>query len=143
MRDLIVTDARSLIGTPFKHQGRLPGVGIDCVGVLVVIARRRQFVPPTFDVTGYGEQPDGTLLDILDKHLLPVSRAEMQAGDVVAFVVENEPQHVGVLVPYAHGGLALVHASLRSGKVIEHRLLFGPRLQFVKAYRFPEVAWRN
>jgi hypothetical protein len=29
------------------------------------------------------------------------------------------------------------------GKVIETRLLFGPLLQFVAAYRFPEVSWRS
>ena len=30
----IVAAARSLIGTPFRHQARLPGVGIDCLNLI-------------------------------------------------------------------------------------------------------------
>jgi cell wall-associated NlpC family hydrolase len=141
LQHLIVQDARSMLGTPFHHQGRLPGVGIDCVGVLVVIARQRGLVPPSFDVTGYSEAPDGTLLDVLDRYLAPIPYEQAGFGDVVAFVVDKAPQHVGVIVPYAHGGPALVHACIHSGRVVEHRLLYGPRLRFVRAYRFPEGPW--
>jgi cell wall-associated NlpC family hydrolase len=34
-RDDIVTTARGMIGTPWTHQGRLPGVGLDCIGLVV------------------------------------------------------------------------------------------------------------
>ncbi len=34
-REDFVRVARSYIGTPFHHQGRLPGVGLDCAGVIV------------------------------------------------------------------------------------------------------------
>lgn len=143
MRDQIVSDARALIGTPFVHQGRVPGVGTDCVGVLVLIARARSLCAPDFDVTGYTRQPDGTLLKILEKYLIPIQFEQAAFGDVVSFVVDKEPQHVGVLVPYRHGGFALVHANARSGRVDEHRLVFGPMLRLVQTYRFPEAAWHS
>lgn len=35
----VVRVARGYIGTPFHHQGRAPGHGLDCVGVYVCVAR--------------------------------------------------------------------------------------------------------
>lgn len=144
MRDDIVSIARELVGTPFLHQGRVAGKhgGTDCVGVLVLIARRLELCAPDFDVTGYNRAPDGSLLELLSRYLIPIDYADAGFGDVVAFVVEKQPQHVGVIVPYAHGGQALIHADLDRG-VVCHRLLYGPRLKFIQAFRFPEVAWQS
>ena len=38
--------ARTYIDTPFQHMGRLPGVGLDCAGVLVCVARELSLVAP-------------------------------------------------------------------------------------------------
>jgi cell wall-associated NlpC family hydrolase len=35
----MVLAARECLGTPFQHQGRVPGVGLDCVGVAIYAAR--------------------------------------------------------------------------------------------------------
>jgi cell wall-associated NlpC family hydrolase len=135
----IVEQARALLGTPFAHQGRVSGPhgGVDCVGAIILIARALGHVSPDFDLSGYTSDPDGTLLPLLAEHLQPIEPKDAGPGDVAAFVVDKEPQHVGVLVPYVHGGLALVHACIRSGRVVEHRMVFGPRLRLVQAFRFP------
>ena len=31
-RNELMIAARSMVGTPFIHQGRVPGVGLDCAG---------------------------------------------------------------------------------------------------------------
>lgn len=38
MRADVVEAARRLLGTPFGHQGRIPGVSLDCAGVVVETA---------------------------------------------------------------------------------------------------------
>jgi cell wall-associated NlpC family hydrolase len=38
-KDAIVDAARSVVGTPYHHQGRIPEIGLDCVGVIVIYAR--------------------------------------------------------------------------------------------------------
>lgn len=146
MGDEIVSYVRSLKGTPFVHQGRVPGVGIDCVGLLILTGRHLGLCAPDFDFTGYSRFPDGSMLKVLKKHLSPIPYNDATFGDVVAFMCDknlNEPQHVAVLVPYHKDVFGIVHASSDDGKVIEQRMVFGPHLRFVQAFRFPEAKWHN
>ena len=136
----IVDAARALIGTPFHHQGRVPGVGVDCAGVPILVARALGLTAPDFDVNGYSAAPDGsTLQAYCDAHLDPA--ADPQLGGVVLVAwKDGPPQHLGVVVPYLHGGLAMVHAeSRRHRRVIETRLLFGAAMRLVRAYTFRGV----
>jgi cell wall-associated NlpC family hydrolase len=135
----IVASARALVGTPYRHQCRLPGVFLDCVGVPVVVAREHGIVAPDFDITGYPNIGDGALLMAsCDKYLIRV--AEPEIGGVAIFSSGAEAHHMGIVVPYRHGGLAIVHARGfgSQGKVVESRIL--PRMKLVAAYRFPGVA---
>jgi cell wall-associated NlpC family hydrolase len=134
--------ARSYLGTPFHHRGRSPGVGLDCAGVPVCVARELALVAPDFDVPEYRMAPDGTLLTWCRRYMREVGRGAMRAGDVLAFVVDAEPQHLGILADYRHGGHSLVHAAQRragGGAVIETRLLFSRHLAFVAAFSLPGV----
>lgn len=135
----MIAAARSLIGTPFHHQGRVPGVGLDCAGVLIVTAWLTGKKPRTFDVTGYPATPDGvTLQKLCDEHLDRVD--DLQPGDVALIRWQRPdapPQHLGIVGDHAHGGLSLIHADSRHHKkVIESRLEFGRYMRLVQAYRF-------
>jgi len=37
--DEILAAARACLGTPFLHQGRIPGVALDCAGLVVAVAQ--------------------------------------------------------------------------------------------------------
>jgi cell wall-associated NlpC family hydrolase len=39
-----VTEARTWVGTPFKHQGRTKGVGVDCLGIVLGVAEELDIV---------------------------------------------------------------------------------------------------
>lgn len=141
----IVEVARSYLGTPFAHQGRMPGVGLDCAGVVIAIARELGMVAPDFDITGYGRTPDGkSLVGWCREHMTEIPKAEMRPGDVLCVAWENIPHHLAVLVDYKYGGLAIVHSidqrGKKRGQVVEHRLVFSDRLKFVAAFRMPEAA---
>lgn len=141
-RAAIVAEARGWLGTPFHHQARLKGVGVDCIGLVIGVARALALVPAAFDVGGYPRQPDGrTLVDTAARHMTRIDRTDMQPGDVVAVSFGGDPQHFGIVAPYTHGGLSIIHAAGGGGhdRVIETRLMFSRALQFVAAFRLPGV----
>lgn len=136
----IVDIARRWVDTPFHHQARLEGVGVDCVGLVIGVAREIGAVAPSFDITGYGRVPDGVQLRRhLDEHMVPLEHADMAPGDVVLVAFDSHPQHVGIVGDYLHGGLSIIHASGAHGRVLETRLLFTKAMRFVAAYRFPDL----
>lgn len=136
----IVSTAREWIGTPFHHQARVKGVGVDCVGLVIAVARELGHVAPDFDVLGYSRHPDGVeLMHHLNNNMNVVSQADMRPGDVVCVAFDSHPQHVGIVADYVHGGLSIIHAASKVGKVIETRLMFSSAMRFVDAFRFEGV----
>lgn len=142
-RDEIVAEARALLGTPYHPHARTPGLGIDCAGVPIVVARKLDLVAPDFDVNGYSLHPNGELLPHCERHLLRITQAAMRPGDVcIASWGHGDAQHFGIVAKHQqYDCLSLIHASndRRHMKVIEHRLVFGRHMRFVAAYRFPGV----
>jgi len=143
-RDAVIAEARAWIGTPFHHQGRTRGLGCDCRGLVGGVAVALGLVPPdwwtaSFDpqFAGYPEQPPPGLLERACDSFMPRTDAP-QPGDVVMVEFLRYPQHLGILAPYVHGGLSIVH-SLRVLGVREHRLAPGLNAQIVRAYRFPGI----
>jgi len=141
--EAVVAAARALLGTPFHHQGRLPGLALDCAGVVICVARSLGLIDPEFEVNGYPRLPDGvSLRRYCDENLVPVTASRVGGVVLVSMARNADPHHLGIVVPYVHGGgkLAMVHAeSLRHKQVIETRLVFGALMQLQGAYRIPGV----
>lgn len=108
--------AESYVGTPFHHQGRLPGVGLDCAG-LVVCALRAAGVEVQ-DVAGYGRIPrQGLFLRMVEAHCDRIVFDELQDGDLCMFRFRSEPQHLAI-----YRGGQLIHALSDAGRVTVHDL---------------------
>src|SRR5208282_1236553 len=92
--DTMIAAARACRSTPFHHQGRKPGVGLDCIGLIVVALRAAGM--KVHDRNDYGKRPDGKSLEAaLAAHgAAPVS--EISAGDVLLFRYDGQPQHVAL-----------------------------------------------
>lgn len=130
----VVAEARNLLGAPWIHQHRAGMLGVDCAGLIVCVARALGLVAPDFDINGYSRRPDGSLLGVCDAHMDRIDRHAMQPGDVLVLAVESDPQHMGILGDYRHGGLSLIHAASKTGRVIETRLMFARNQKFCCAY---------
>lgn len=151
LRARIVAEARAWVGTPFHHQASTRGVGCDCAGLLKGVALAVGLLPPDYasrpeyrELFGYGRLPQGErLTEICNRFMRPVARARMRAGDAVLVRIASNPRHLGILIPWRKG-LGIVHAACTSdgryGSVIEHRLMFHHRMEFVSAYAFPGVS---
>jgi NlpC/P60 family putative phage cell wall peptidase len=96
LQNKIVIEARSWLGTRFRHQGHQKGVGCDCSGLIRgvlenVIGLRYE------DVWNYPHRPHApALLELLDKYLMRIPTGEAQPGDILLFKVDNNPQHLAI-----------------------------------------------
>jgi cell wall-associated NlpC family hydrolase len=139
-RSQVIAEAREWIGTPFHHQARIKGVGVDCVGLVLGVAWELGIAPRTLDEKGYPRVPDGvSLMRTMRGHAAEIDRADMQPGDVIVLSFDRDPQHLGILGDYRHGGLSIIHAAGNTGRVIETRLMFSPAMKFVAAFALPGV----
>lgn len=139
----VVRVARSYIDTPHHHRGRMPGVALDCVGVIVCAARELGLVDAEFDVPEYIAAPDGrTLLEWCNEYMTRVQRDRMAPGDVIVLVTDTRPQHLALLGDYVHGGLSIIHSANNADppRVIETRLMFTPKMRYVASFALPGIA---
>ncbi|MDR3425299.1 MAG: NlpC/P60 family protein [Alphaproteobacteria bacterium] len=128
---LMIAAARGCKNTPFHHQGRRVGVGLDCIG-LVIVALKAAGVPVR-DRSDYGRRPDGkSLIAALQDHGA-VRVDDIQAGDILLFRYDGQPQHVAL----ATSDSTMIHSFAPANRVVEtsmgdywHRRLCG-------VYRFP------
>lgn len=94
----IVTEARRWLGTPFKHQGRVMGEGVDCGGVVVMLARRFGLDQDYTDPVGYPSQPHNDYMErLLDRYTIPVRPVERRAADILTFSFGRHLHHIGIL----------------------------------------------
>lgn len=135
-REDIVTEARKYIGTPFHHQGRLIGVGIDCVGLLTCVMRSLGL--SEYDNTSYAREPsNGLLTKELQAHLDEIPLEDVREGDVLVFWFgrkKRNPQHVGIRTDR---GMLHTYADVK--KVVEHGLTAKWTRRLCGAYRFRGV----
>ena len=143
-RTEIVAAARALLGTPYVWFARVPGHGVDCIGVPILVARACGLKPADFDIQDYPQQPDGTMVRLCDQHLGGrVAEKDLLPGDVVVVSWgDAEARHVGIVAPHTHypAHLSIIHAYPKRGGVTEHRLAFNGFMRFVAGFRFAGVA---
>jgi cell wall-associated NlpC family hydrolase len=116
----LVKEARSLIGTPWIHQGRNAG-GVDCVGYIEYCARRAGLDLPQLvgikDSADYGRLPDPYLLELVKSHCIQIDEPINGALLLFKFDGHQHPSHQGI---YADGNV--IHALTTRKAVVEHGL---------------------
>lgn len=133
MNSDVVIKAREYLGTKYVHQGRVKNVGVDCIGLVICVARELGLVAQDFDRQDYTHQPNpAVLLDGLLSHMTEVPLADVQPGDVLLMNAGGANVHVGIKTD-----VGLLHAFAPAGRVVEHSL----RAQFAtavqRAFRVP------
>ncbi|OYW26431.1 MAG: peptidase [Caulobacter sp. 12-67-6] len=142
--ELVLTQARQWLGTPYRHQASLRGVGCDCLGLIRGIWRAlygdEPEPPPPYrpDWAEVGERE--ILLEALGRWLIPVSLADARPGDVLVFRMEPRAfaKHCAILsapdrMIHAYWGRACVESWL--GRWWRERM--------VGAFRFPSSSPQN
>ena len=130
--DDIISAARSCIGTPFRHQGRIKSTALDCAGLVVSVASDLGI--EYIDVPDYGRDPYQGLLQstLADQpNLDAVPRDEMQSGDVLLMRFGRDPQHLAI-----YTGSTIIHSYDNVGMACEHDMTDVWRRRIVAVYRF-------
>lgn len=136
----IIAIARETLGTPYQHQQRINGIAMDCAGPVIYTAKR--LGNPVEEILNYGRLPNPAEMQrALSSNLIRVPRASIQLADVVWMRIENEPQHLGIICDYPHGGFSLLHATNAAGidAVVEHRLDRNWMAKILSVWRWPET----
>lgn len=92
----IIEAARSEIGTPFRHQGRIAGKCLDCAGLIVLVAELLGV--QVTDQKGYSRLPSGSKLESAIDVQQNVFRVigEPKAGDILVLRFDKDPQHLAI-----------------------------------------------
>ena len=136
--DLVVAEARSWIGTPYRHQASLKGIGCDCLGLLrgvwrAVLGAEPELPPPYSP--DWAEAGADTLTAAARRHLEETDCAAFEPGDVLLFRWrEGLPaKHCAIATSpetmvHAHDGACVTEVSFRPWW----------RRHLAHAFRFPE-----
>jgi len=88
-RSAIVAEARSWLGTPYRHQASLKHVGCDCLGlvrgVFRAVAGPEPEAPPAYAPDWAEASGRETLAAAAARHLAPGDSGNIRPGDVLLF----------------------------------------------------------
>jgi hypothetical protein len=136
----VIEVARSWLGTRWRHQGRRKGWGVDCVGLIIGVARELCLPASDFDTTNYSPIPDGVRLRAqCDQLLIPVADRSPLPSDIALMSFGGAPQHLG-FISELDGSQGLIHAYVIERRVVEHSIDEIWRGRFVALYALPGVS---
>jgi NlpC/P60 family putative phage cell wall peptidase len=121
--DLVIAAARSWIGTPYRHQASLKGIGCDCLGLVRGVWREilgeEPEAPPPYAPDWAEAGGREALMQAAAHHLIPVPPEAMRAGCVLVFRWRDglPAKHCAILVAeaamvHAHDGVAVTEVAL-------------------------------
>ena len=137
MRAAIVAEARAWIGTPFHHQARLKGVGVDCANLLVGVYSAVGAVPAIsldhYPPDWHLHQDTPRFMAYLLQYAEPIPASEQpQPGDIAMFRYGRQAAHGAIVSAWP----LVIHAWLDVGRVVETEADRGPlAARFVGCYR--------
>lgn len=131
--------ARDYLGVPFQHRGRTEA-GVDCAGLLVLVALKRGY--PVKDLTIYGREPqnDG-LYEFLRLNCgePKPEGAPLEVNDILLLRHKpgKPPNHLALVTPHPHG-LGIIHSYGEVGRVVEHGLTGRRLANITGVWQWPE-----
>lgn len=116
MKDLIVQAALTWNGTPYHHQARVKGIGVDCAQFIAAVAEEVGIIQPGTKIP-FDYSPEWHLHNTEEKligYLKHFGCVEQEGpgepGDIIAFRIGHCIGHLGILLPNSQ----FIHAQNRS-----------------------------
>jgi NlpC/P60 family putative phage cell wall peptidase len=139
----IVKIARDWLGTPYRHQASLKGVGCDCLGlvrgVYAEACGRPAESPPPYSRDWAEAARRETLIEAAQRHLTQIDPSAAKPGDVLIFRLRPGAmaKHCGIVSETASGqSLKMIHA-VEGAPVCEVNLSSWWLRRIAAAFRFP------
>ncbi|NTJ41718.1 peptidase P60 [Agrobacterium larrymoorei] len=132
--------AEQWIGTPYRHQASLKGVGCDCLGLVRGVWRElyghEPELPPPYARDWAERGSEDRMMLAAGRHFLPVaSLVEALPGDLLLFRWQADcaAKHAGILAGPDH----FIHA-YEQAAVVRSTLVPSWRRRVAGVFRFPE-----
>jgi NlpC/P60 family len=136
-RSHIVAQARTYLGCKFHHQGRSRH-GLDCAGLGLCVALDLGLLPPEYNFSNYGREPDGeTFLNEIGRWCTPVEK--FQPGDLLIFRIKINPRHAAIATHIETLDIPGMIHTYKDLAVTEHLIDAWWRDRIVQAYKFPGI----
>ena len=139
-REAIVAEARAWIGTPYRHQASVKGVGCDCLGLVRGVWRacvgEEPELPPPYAADWAEARGEEALAEAALRHLTPVAVDRFKPGDVLLFRWRAGFVAKHVVIATRDG--TMIHAH-DGAAVCEVRLAPWWRRRLAYAFAFPGV----
>lgn len=116
LQEKIITEARTWLGTPYRHNQAAKHLGIDCVQFARVCCEHVG-IPQVVYENYYQTPIKDTLLQIFKEHPNFQEIAEIEPGCVLVFRIAGIPHHIGI----ATSTTDMIHTDFKVG-VVEHPL---------------------
>lgn len=146
-RAAIVAEARTWIGTPYRHQASRMGAGCDCLGLVRGVWRglygAEPEAPPPYAADWAEVGARETLLEAARRHLVEIPVTAWRPGDVLLFRMSPDAcvKHCAIVTAATPGEPEprIVHAYW--GRAVVESWL-GPwwRRRLAYAFSFPDVS---
>lgn len=138
LRDQIIAEALSWEGTPYHHHACLKHVGVDCIHLIVGIAKAVGVLDASYGPPIYSQQWHlHNTHELLREGILACGgtlTAHPESGDILLFRFALAASHAAILLP----GEFIIHAVLNK-KVTRQRYTMSWQKIFDSAYCFPGV----
>jgi len=129
----MIMAVKACLGTPFHHQGRKKDVGLDCIGLVIIGLKAIDI--KIKDRLDYGVRPDGvSLINAIKEHGGREVK-NIQAGDILVFRYDNQPQHVAIALSDSE----LIHSFAPARKVVQTSIGDYWKRRLVAIFRFNEI----
>lgn len=138
-RTVVVAEARSWIGTPYRHQASSKGIGCDCLGLIRGVWRTLYGAEPekapAYTADWAEASGEETLIAAARRHMTEIAIAEASPGDVLVFRWRPHlpAKHAGILIAEKR----IIHAYDVAGKVAEGNLIPQWQKRIAGAFAFP------
>ena len=134
----VVRIARSWLGTPYRHQASLKGIGCDCLGLVRgVFAEAYGYPaesPPPYSRDWAEASGRETMLEAASRHLICVDIEDIETGDVLIFRMRQGAiaKHAAIMSAPAK----MIHA-IEGAPVSEVYISPWWQRRIAAAFRFP------
>lgn len=132
MRLRVCEIATSWLKTPWHHEARLKGVGVDCAQFLLAVYAQAGLIEP-YDTHHYSHdwylhRDEPLFMQEIEKHCNRV--AEALPGDIVMFRFGRSPAHGAILIDRN----MVIHAYRPEGRVTISEIVGSPLADKVTGY---------
>ena len=135
LRAAIVAEATSWLRTPYHHQARIKGVGVDCAQLPAAVYEAVGLIPhlePQYSPQWMLHHDEEQYLSWIKPHARQIKREEVLPGDLVVWKFGRVYSHSGIVTTPP----TVIHAMQRAGRVVladmdrDGDLIYRPVLYF-------------